>query len=150
MKKLIEIIALILIVGSNGCAKNQEASTKGGDVNKHEKINYVEFPAKDIEAVKAFFTAVFGWSFVDYGPEYTSFLNAGLDGGFFKSDLNSSTDKGGALIVFYSKEIEKTQSKIEKAGGKIIKPTYSFPGGRRFHFTDPNGNEYAVWTDQKG
>ncbi len=149
MKKLIEIVALIMIVSSNGCAKNQETSTKGGDVNKHEKINYVEFPAKDIEAAKAFFTTVFGWSFVDYGPEYIAFSNEGLDGGFFKSDLSSSTDKGGALIVFYSKEIEKTQSKIEKAGGKIIKPLFSFPGGRRFHFTDPNGNEYAVWTDAK-
>ena len=119
-------------------------------MNKHEKINYVEFPAKDIEAAKTFFTTVFGWSFVDYGPEYTAFSNAGLDGGFFKSDLSSSSDRGGALIVFFSKELEKTQSKIEKAGGQIIKPIFSFPGGRRFHFTDPNGNEYAVWSDTEG
>lgn len=118
-------------------------------MNKHEKINYIEFPAKDIEAAKAFFTTVFGWSFIDYGPEYTAFSNAGLEGGFFKSNLSSSTDKGGALIVFFSEELEKTQSKLEKAGGKIIKPIFSFPGGRRFHFTDPNGNEYAVWSDTK-
>ena len=116
-------------------------------MNVHEKINYVEFPSKAIKATKAFFTAVFGWSFVDYGPEYTAFSNEGISGGFFKSDLASSTVKGSALIVFYSKELEKTQAKIKKAGGTIIRPTFSFPGGRRFHFGDPNGNEYAVWSD---
>ena len=116
-------------------------------MNNHEKINYVEFPSKDIEVTKEFFTSVFGWSFVDYGPEYAAFSNAGIDGGFFKSDLTSSSEKGGALIVFYSKELEKTQSKIEDAGGSLLKPIYPFPGGRRFHFTDPGGNEYAVWSD---
>ena len=116
-------------------------------MNEHEKINYVEFPAKDIEAAKIFFAAVFGWSFVDYGSEYTAFRNAGIDGGFFKSDLTVSTKNGSALIVFYSKELEQTQAKIEDAGGAIIQPIFSFPGGRRFHFSDPNGNEYAVWSD---
>ena len=116
-------------------------------MNKHERINYVEFPARDIEATKDFFIAVFGWSFVDYGPEYTAFSNEGLDGGFFKSDLSASTDNGSALIVFYSNELEKTQSKIQRAGGTVIKPIFSFPGGHRFHFCDPNGNEYAVWSD---
>lgn len=116
-------------------------------MNEHEKINYVEFPAKDVEATKVFFNALFGWSFVDYGPEYTAFSNEGLDGGFFKSDLTASTEKGSALIVFYSKDLEQTRSKIENAGGSIIKPIFSFPGGRRLHFGDPNGNEYAVWSD---
>ncbi|MFQ5480602.1 MAG: VOC family protein [Thermodesulfobacteriota bacterium] len=116
-------------------------------MNKDEKINYVEFPAVDLKAAKAFFTEVFGWSFIDYGPEYTAFSDEGLDGGFFRSELNSTTANGSALIVFYSKDLKKTQSKIENAGGAIIKPIFSFPGGRRFHFTDPNGNEYAVWSD---
>ena len=116
-------------------------------MNEHEKINYVEFPAKDIKATKAFFTTVFGWSFIDYGPEYTAFSNEGIDGGFFKSDLIVSTENGSALIVFYSKDLEQTQAKIKSAGGSIIKPIFSFPGGRRFHFADPNGNEYAVWSD---
>ncbi len=147
MKKLIAIVALIMIVSTNGCTKNQETSTKGTDVNKHEKINYVEFPAKDLEAAKTFFTTVFGWSFVDYGPEYTAFSNAGLKGGFFKSDLSSSTDNGSALIVLYSYKLEETQSKIVQAGGIIVKPIFSFPGGRRFHFADPNGNEFAVWSE---
>ena len=118
------------------------------DIKKHEKINYVEFPAKNLEKAKVFFTSVFGWSFVDYGPEYSAFSNEGLDGGFFKSDLSASTESGSALIVFYSKKLEKTRDKIEGAGGSIIKPIFSFPGGRRFHFTDPSGNEYAVWADE--
>ncbi len=118
-------------------------------MNEHEKINYVEFPATDIAAVKVFFTAAFNWSFVDYGSDYAAFSNEGLDGGFYKSDLSVSTEKGSALIVFYSKGLEKTQSKIEQSGGKIMKPIFSFPGGRRFHFSDPSGNEYAVWSDVK-
>ena len=118
-------------------------------MNEHEKINYVEFPAKNIGATKDFFTAAFGWSFVDYGPEYTAFSNEGLDGGFFQSTLAASTENGSALIVFYSKDLEHTQAKIEGAGGSIIKPIFSFPGGRRFHFAYPNGNAYAPWSDVK-
>ncbi len=116
-------------------------------MNKHEKINYVEFPARDIEATKQFFATAFNWSFVDYGPEYTAFSDEGIDGGFFKSDLSSSTENGGALVVFYSNDIEKTQTKIQEAGGTVVKSIFSFPGGRRFHFCDPSGNEYAVWSD---
>ena len=116
-------------------------------MNKHEKINYLEFPAKDIEVTKAFFAQVFGWTFEDYGTEYTAFSNAGIDGGFFRSDLTASTENGSALVVFYSQELEQTQSKIENAGGLIVQPIFSFPGGRRFHFSDPNGNEYAVWSE---
>ena len=116
-------------------------------VHEHEKINYLEFPAKDIAATKKFFATVFDWSFTDYGPDYIAFSNAGIDGGFYRSDLNVATDAGSVLIVFYSKEIEHTQSKTIASGGKIIKPIFEFPGGRRFHFTDPNENEYAVWTD---
>jgi len=116
-------------------------------MNEHEKINYVEFPAKDITQTKAFFSSLFGWEFEDFGEEYTAFSNQGLDGGFFQSDKNSSTENGSALVVFFSKDLEDTLSKVEFAGGNIIKPIFSFPGGRRFHFTDPNGNEFAVWAE---
>lgn len=116
-------------------------------MNEHEKINYIEFPSKNLEITKVFFTSVFGWSFVDYGSEYAAFTNAGIDGGFYKSKLTSTTKNGGALIVFYSKDLENTQVKIQDAGGSIIKAVFPFPGGRRFHFSDPNGNEYAVWSD---
>ncbi|MCW8826586.1 MAG: VOC family protein [Gammaproteobacteria bacterium] len=114
---------------------------------EHEKINYVEFPSTDLEVTKRFFSEVFDWSFTDFGPEYSAFSNQGVDGGFYKSHLTASTNNGGALIVFYSAQLENTLSHIEAAGGTIIKPTFSFPGGRRFHFSDPNGNEYAVWSD---
>ena len=114
-------------------------------MNLHEKINYVEFHAKDLPATKAFFQSAFGWSFVDYGPEYTAFSDQGLDGGFFQSDLASFSEKGAALVVLYSNQLEATLAKVEKAGGMIVKPIYSFPGGRRFHFTEPSGNEFAVW-----
>ena len=116
-------------------------------MNEHEKINYVELPARDIDAVKSFFTKAFDWSFTDYGPEYTSFSGAGLEGGFFKADANSSTTNGSALIVLYSRDLEATQAKIEACGGEICKTIFSFPGGRRFHFCDPCGNEFAVWSD---
>ncbi len=116
-------------------------------MNEHEKINYVEFPSKDLAVTKKFFSEVFGWVFEDFGPEYTAIHNAGLDGGFFKSDQAASTENGSVLIVIYSKDLEATQAKIEASGGNIIKPIFSFPGGRRFHFSEPNGNEYAVWSD---
>jgi len=117
-------------------------------MHEHEKINYVEYPARDLKATRAFFEAAFGWSFVDYGPEYIAFSDQGLDGGFFKADLAASTDKGSALLVFYSKRLEETLAKVEGAGGRIVKPIFKFPGGRRFHFAEPSGNEFAVWSEQ--
>ena len=113
----------------------------------HEKMNYVEYPAKDLDATRSFFQNAFGWSFVDYGPDYTSFSGEGMDGGFFRSDLASTTDNGGALVVFFSAQLEETLAKVSAAGGRIIKPVFSFPGGRRFHFTEPSGNEFAVWAE---
>ncbi len=115
---------------------------------EHEKVNYIELPARDLPATKNFFSKVFGWSFQDYGPEYSAFSNQGIDGGFYKSELSSSTSNGAALIVFYSNNLDATQIKIEKASGNIIRPIFSFPGGRRFHFTEPSGNEFAVWSDK--
>lgn len=112
----------------------------------HEKLDYVEFPAKDLAATKAFFQSAFGWDFVDYGPEYTAFSGQGLDGGFFQSPLVASTQKGSALIVFYSEHLEETLDKVVAAGGLVLKPIFGFPGGRRFHFTEPSGNEFAVWS----
>ncbi len=116
-------------------------------MNQHEKINYVELPATDIEANKHFFADVFNWQFEDFGPEYVAFHNAGIEGGFFKSQEQSRTANGAALIVFYSNELELTLKKIEQAGGEILQPIYEFPGGRRFHFADPSGNEFAVWSE---
>ena len=115
---------------------------------RHEKLNYVEYPSPDLEATKSFFNQVFGWSFQDFGPNYTSFANEGLDGGFYKAGLRSRADDGSALLVFYSADLESTQSKVRDGGGEIFKEIYEFPGGRRFHFLEPGGNEFAVWSDK--
>ncbi|MCO4799803.1 MAG: VOC family protein [Colwelliaceae bacterium] len=112
----------------------------------NEKLSYVEFPASDIIATKHFFEQAFNWSFTDYGPDYTSFTDQGLSGGFYKSDLASTTDNGSALLVLLSDDLEATQENVINAGGKIIKPIFSFPGGRRFQFVEPSGNELAVWS----
>lgn len=116
-------------------------------MNQHEKLNYVEFSARDLTSTKSFFSAVFGWDFVDYGPDYTAFSNQGLDGGFFKSEACSQTQSGGALLVFYSRNIEETLAKVIENGGTILRPIFEFPGGCRFHFSEPSGNEFAVWSE---
>jgi predicted enzyme related to lactoylglutathione lyase len=115
-------------------------------MSEHHKINYVEFPSTNLESTKSFFEQVFNWQFTDYGPEYSSFSNSGINGGFFQSNLRSSTQHGAALSVIYSADLEATQNEVEQAGGKVVKPIFSFPGGRRFHFEEPSGNEFAVWS----
>lgn len=117
-------------------------------MDNHEQINYVEFPSRDLEKTKAFFIETFGWQFTDYGPKYTAFSGAGLDGGFFQGDMHSSTASGAALIVLYSSDLEDTLQKVERCGARVVKPIFPFPGGRRFHFTEPCGNEFAVWSDR--
>ena len=114
-------------------------------MNKHEKLNYLEFAAKDLSATKEFFKTAFAWSFTDYGPEYVAFDNQGLEGGFYKADMASNSDLGGALVVFYSDDIDATLAKVVDSGGVVVKPIFDFPGGRRFHFEEPSGNEFAVW-----
>lgn len=116
--------------------------------NEHEKINYIEMPTIDIEATKHFFSRVFNWEFQDFGTAYCAFSNQGINGGFFQSKRTHSVENSSALIVFYSQNIEKTQSKIETENGVINKKIFSFPGGRRFHFIEPGGNEFGVWTEK--
>lgn len=116
--------------------------------NRHEKINYVELPARDMPATRKFFEACFGWQFTEFGTDYVAFDGAGLDGGFFRSELAASTSTGSALVVFYSERLEETLQKVEQYGGVITGEIFSFPGGRRFHFTEPSGNEFAVWSDK--
>lgn len=110
---------------------------------KHEQIQYLEFLSADIKQVKKFYTEVFGWTFTDYGPEYSAFDGDYVDGGF----TLGKPVKGSILVVIYSEDIETTKQKVIKAGGIIVKDIFSFPGGRRFHFTDPDGNEIAVWSE---
>ena len=112
--------------------------------NNDRRIDYIEFPATDIEKTKLFYTTVFGWKFEDYGPDYTSFHDGRINGGFRKE---KKVKPSGALIVLYASDLEALQRRIVLADGKITKPTFEFPGGRRFHFSDPNGNELAVWSN---
>jgi predicted enzyme related to lactoylglutathione lyase len=109
------------------------------------RIDSIEFPATDIAKTKAFYTAVFGWKFTDYGPDYTSFQDGRLAGGFFKQD---TVARGGPLVVVYAADLAGMQTRVQAAGGAVVKEIFSFPGGRRFHFTDPSGNELAVWSDK--
>ena len=117
-------------------------------MTQHEKINYIELPSRNLPAAKKFYSSAFGWSFLDYGPEYSAIQDGGLDGGFYKSDLKSTTASGSVLVVLFSGDLEATQRKVEASGGHIIKDIFEFPGGRRFHFTDPCGNELAVWSSR--
>jgi predicted enzyme related to lactoylglutathione lyase len=108
------------------------------------RVDYVEFSTTSIEQTKDFYSAVFGWEFTDYGPEYTCFNDGRLGGGFA---LVPEVSAGGPLIVFYATNLEAIESGVKENGGRIVRDTYEFPGGRRFHFADPSGNELAVWSD---
>ena len=115
---------------------------------QHEAINYVELPARDPQASRQFFSELFGWQFTDYGPDYVAFSGAGLDGGFFRSEGRARSAEGSALVVLYSENLEASLAKISATGAEILQPIFSFPGGRRFHFLEPSGNELAVWSDR--
>lgn len=112
-----------------------------------QKIDYVEFFAANFDAVQAFYEQAFGWVFTDYGPEYRAFTDGKLDGGFRRGDLIASTAHGSALVILFAKDLEATRDKVVASGGRILQDIFSFPGGRRFQFTDPHGNELAVWSD---
>ena len=114
-------------------------------MNNHHRINYVELQATDFEAIKTFYSTVFGWKFTDFGPDYTAFNDGTMDGGFAKGEVRA---KESPLIILYSDELEASLDAVEKNGGAIVKPIFSFPGGRRFHFTDPAGNELAIWSEK--
>lgn len=107
------------------------------------KLDYLELPAINgaLDATKAFYAGAFGWSFKDYGPTYAAF-EEGLDGGF-QTDRSEAPDK--PLPVLFAEDLNAAREAVEGAGGQIVRDIYAFPGGRRFHFTDPAGNELAVW-----
>ena len=107
------------------------------------KIDYVEFPASQIGAVKSFYAAAFGWTFTDYGPDYAAFDGAATDGGF---NGHSDDAHPEPLVILYAHDLEAMQTRVEAAGGKVVREIRSFPGGRRFHFADPCGNTLGVWS----
>ncbi|MEO1610251.1 MAG: VOC family protein [Pseudomonadota bacterium] len=107
-------------------------------------INYIEFNVADITRSKKFYGQAFGWRFIDYGPNYCEFSDGHMKGGF---DASGLVTRGGPLVVLYGNDLEKVLEDVEAAGGEIVKPIFEFPGGRRFHFNDPDGYELAVWSE---
>jgi predicted enzyme related to lactoylglutathione lyase len=112
------------------------------------KIDYIELPTADLDAVQTFYENTFDWSFTDFGPGYRAFSDGNMNGGFFRSDLRSSTADGAALVILYAEDLEAIRERVVANKGVIVKDIFSFPGGRRFHFADPHGNELAVWSDR--
>ncbi|HUR93900.1 MAG TPA: VOC family protein [Gemmatimonadales bacterium] len=108
------------------------------------RIDYIEFPVADVAVARRFYTAAFGWVFTDYGPDYTSFDDGRLSGGFRGGE---SAVPGGPLVVIYATDLEASLAAVTAAGGRITQAPFDFPGGRRFHFRDPSGHELAVWSD---
>lgn len=140
MIRVFTYAALLLVFSA--CTQNVEKEVGMTDTIK---INYIELPVTDIAASKEFYTTAFGWSYVDYGPTYAAFEGAGIDGGL-DAESDRKPSNSGALVVLYAEDLEASVAAVETAGGKITVPIFSFPGGRRFHFSDPSGNELAVWS----
>ncbi|WP_437364460.1 VOC family protein [Inquilinus limosus] len=116
-------------------------ATPGND----RRIDYIEFAVADIARSRDFYGSAFGWTFTDYGPSYCEFDDGRLKGGFAQG---GQARAGGPLVILYAEDLAATQERLEKAGARIVKPIFSFPGGRRFHFQDPDGYELAVWSDR--
>lgn len=117
-----------------------------GATGKDRKIDYIEFNVVDIARSKAFYGGAFDWTFTDYGPQYCEFQDGRLTGGF--TTLAPVKASGGPLVILFADNLEEVSARVERAGGRIVKPIFSFPGGRRFHFADPDGYELAVWSDR--
>lgn len=109
------------------------------------RIDYIEFSVTDVAAARRFYADAFGWRFTDYGPDYTSFEDGRLTGGLTRAE---AVRPGGALVIVFAIDLADAEARVRRAGGTIVKPAFSFPGGRRFHFADPSGNELAVWSDR--
>jgi uncharacterized protein len=116
---------------------------------QHHAINYIEFSASDVVRAKEFYGSVFGWKFQDWGAEYVGFdrESAGIDGGFRLGEGGEAPGGCAPLVVLYSSDLKATEAAIAAAGGTIVVPTFEFPGGRRFHFSDGLGNVLAVWSE---
>lgn len=114
-------------------------------------INYIELRATDLAATKRFYSEAFGWGWTDYGPAYAAITGAGVDGGL-RLDADDSSPPArppipSSLVILYVRDLEAAEARVRAAGGSIVQPIFAFPGGRRFHFLDPSGNELAVWSE---
>jgi len=109
-------------------------------------IDYLEFESVDPDASRGFFEAAFGWRFTEYGPDYLGIEGAGLDGGISRAD----GETGPPLAILYADDLDAAEAAVRGAGGAIVREQFDFPGGRRFHFREPGGNEMAVWSKPAG
>jgi len=114
-------------------------------VRARNGIDYIEIPVTDLNRTREFFSSLFGWSFQEWGEDYMSFNDGRLDGGFRRSQEPAPST--GVLLVFYSENLERDVGRVKELGAAISQDIYSFPGGRRFHFVDPVGTEYAIWSE---
>ncbi len=112
-----------------------------------DQINYLELPSLNPQASKDFFITLFGWRFVDYGPDYIAFFDAGLEGGFYRSNIVATPEQGGTLVVLKSANLTQSLAAVTATGATIVKPIFSFPGGQRFEFLEPGGNQLAIWSE---
>jgi predicted enzyme related to lactoylglutathione lyase len=112
-------------------------------MRKNLGVAYIELPGQDMGAMKAFYSGAFGWRFTDYGPDYAAF-DEGLDGGFA---TDADERPKAPLVILWAEDLEAALAAVEKAGAAIVRPIFAYPGGRRFHFRDPAGNELAIYTD---
>jgi predicted enzyme related to lactoylglutathione lyase len=110
---------------------------------RHHRVDFFELPVVDMSAAKAFYAAAFGWAFEDWGPDYADIKGAGLSGGL--RAVPEAAPSGGVLVILYSEDLEASEKAVVAAHGKVTE-RHDFPGGRRFHFADPSGNQLAIWT----
>jgi predicted enzyme related to lactoylglutathione lyase len=139
----LSIACLSLLVANSGKERAESIPL----MSAANQIDYIEFQAADLVATKKFFEQLFDWKFTDYGPDYTSFGDGRIAGGFARADKRSIIAQGGVLVVFYHPRLEETRDRVKEFGGKITADIFPFPGGRRFHFTEPSGNECAIWSE---
>lgn len=111
-------------------------------------IDYVEMPSRDLPRTKAFFSELFGWTFTDYGPGYTSFDDGRVSGGFHDASETAAVSRGSVLVVFYRPDLEFARDEALRLGATLSRDIFAFPGGRRFHFVEPGGSEFAIWSDR--
>jgi len=133
-------LLVLTVVMFGSCAEEREMTR---DSHVHHGIDYIEFAVTDMAGTKRFYSAAVDWKFNDCGPDYAGIQKEGGEAGGLRLDANVST--GGPLVVLYSKDLDATRAMVIGAGGRITKEPFDFPGGSRFHFTDPSGNELAVW-----
>ncbi len=112
----------------------------------HHRINYIEFGVTDMAEARRFYEDAFDWSFNDYGPDYSGIRAGKGEAGGQRLDTSVST--GGPLVILYSSDLDDSLKRVRRAGGRVVKEPFEFPGGRRFHFMDPSGNELAVWSEE--